>query len=95
MRSISLILLAVILLTAFSPLSALTFPASADGGPVLGMLDVCRQASPAVSSQGLMPCISEVPFVHQPVLASACTVCSIQLFSQFLLASRQERPPQA
>lgn len=95
MKPVSCILLVVLLLTALSPLSALTFPVKGHEEPVLGTLDVCRSASPALSSNGSMPCMSECPATHVPAQIVAVAQCCIPLFSQFLLPSQNDRPPQA
>lgn len=95
MKPVSCILLVVLLLTALSPLSALTFPVKGSEEPVLGTLDVCRSAAPALSSNGSMPCMSESPATHAPVQLVAIAQCCIPILSQILLPSQNDRPPQA
>ena len=95
MKKISILLLTVLLFTALAPTVVLTFSVAREGAPVLGMLDVCRQASPAVSSSGLMPYIHQCPCVPIPSLFVTYLESSTHMFPQFLLSHQYDRPPQA
>ncbi len=65
------------------------------GQPVLGALDVCHSAVPALSSNGHMPCLSECPCKQIPALSVAYSEESDPLFTAFLIISRTDRPPRA
>ena len=65
-----------------------------DQEPVLGMLDVCHSAAPALASNGEMPCMNECPCRHVPASPVAYNKQTNPLFSEFLLITRNERPPQ-
>lgn len=95
MKGLSVLLLAALLVTALSPIVALTFPLDQQGAPVLGTLDVCHQANPAVSPAGLMPFINECPCSQVPSPVITYAERSTPLFLQFLLSSQHDRPPQA
>lgn len=95
MRPISTVVLAVLLLTALSPLGALTFPAVCTGQPVLGNLDVCHHAAPALSSQGDMPCVGSCTCTNVPTVVVATVVQPTPLLFCYLLPSKNDRPPQA
>lgn len=95
MKSLSVLLLVVLLITALAPTVALTFSVTTEGAPVLGMLDVCHQANPAVSSSGLMPFIHQCPCVQIPSLLVTYLDLATQAFPQFLFSRQNDRPPQA
>jgi hypothetical protein len=95
MKSLSVLLLVVLLITALAPTAALTYCVVAQGTPVLGMLNVCHQATPAVSSSGLMPFIHQCPCAQAPSLLVAYLDRSTQVFSQLILSRQYDRPPQA
>jgi hypothetical protein len=65
-----------------------------DGQTVLGTLDVCHTVTPALASNGEMPCMNECPCRHVP--ASSIVYCKQidPLLSEFLLITRNEHPPQ-
>jgi hypothetical protein len=65
-----------------------------DNKPVLGTLDVCHTATPALASNGEMPCMNECPCGHVPASPVAFAKQFDPLISEFLLITRNERPPQ-
>jgi hypothetical protein len=95
MKWISLIVLAVLLMTALSPLTAFAVPVAGAGAPVLGTLDVCHSATPALSSGGTMPWVNESPGDQVPLLVISSHEQSPLLFSHLILPSQYDRPPKA
>ena len=95
MRGTALICLLAVAVTALSPFCALTIPAVSDGQPVLGRLDVCHSASPALTPGGLMPCISILPANLSPVIEMSSQPPHSPLFTELIIAVRNERPPRS
>ncbi len=62
---------------------------------VLGTLDVCHSAMPALSSNGDMPCMNECPCMHPPLEQSAAAAITVIPFKPSLFVSLDERPPKA
>ncbi len=93
MRSVSLI---VLLAVAFGVIVPPLIPMAAhDESPMIGNIDICNSGVPALSSNGEMPCMNECPCKQGlvPVIVYAEKIDP--LFTHFLLASRNERPPKA
>jgi hypothetical protein len=66
-----------------------------DGQSFLGNLDVCHAATPALSSNGEMPCVNEVPCrICQPAQGEVVQIDN-HLFQPFLIVLQEERPPKA
>jgi hypothetical protein len=87
----TIILLSLLLGIVVSP----SLPFSTGGEPEIGMLDICHDAVPALSSNGDMPCINEcsscpLPFAHYAALETVSP--SVK---PLLIASQDERPPKA
>ena len=95
MRVLSCILLAVLLVTALAPSAALTFAVTQKGEAAVGILDVCRQANPAISASGLMPFINECPCSPAPSLFITYADGLTPLLLRDFFPSRYDRPPQA
>jgi len=60
----------------------------------IGTLDVCRSATPAISSQGDMPCVSECP-CHLPAEGTEIGDTPAPLFKPLLIVFQDEHPPKA
>jgi hypothetical protein len=59
----------------------------------IGTLDVCRSATPALSSNGDMPCMNECPCRHLPLAESKNAGIITPPFKPLLIAFQDERPP--
>lgn len=93
MRSVSLI---VLLAVAFGVIVPPLIPMAAhDEFPMIGTLDVCNSAVPALSSNGEMPCMNECPCKQGPAPVIVYAEKIDLLFTHFLLASQNELPPKA
>ena len=95
MRSVTFILLIVLTFTVLAPATSFTLIVVNDGRSFLGMLDVCHSAAPALSSNGEMPCVSACPCSSVPMFHLASIAPSPQIFTELLLASRNEQPPRS
>jgi hypothetical protein len=88
----ALIILAAIVVSIIVP-SSLPLLSNHDGQAAIGTLDVCHSATPAISSNGDMPCVNECP-CQAPLLAlSSATEVLNPLFKPFFIAFQDERPP--
>jgi hypothetical protein len=59
------------------------------------MLDVCHSATPALSSNGEMPCVFTRPSSQVPVASIARANISDPIFPQFLFPQQNDQPPKA
>jgi hypothetical protein len=86
-----IVLLAVALSIVVPPSLSLMI---ADGGhPLIGTLDVCHSATPALSSHGDMPCLNECPCCPFPLAQIKVAEITNPPFKPLLLAFQDERPP--
>lgn len=93
MRSVSLI---VLLAVAFGVIVPPLIPMAAhDESLMIGNIDVCNSAVPALSSNGEMTCMHECPCKEGPVPVIVNAEQIDQIFTHFLLPSQNERPPKA
>jgi len=68
----------------------------APGGPAeIGTLDVCHSATPALSSNGDMPCINECMNQPLPPGHSKVPAVTIPRFTPLCIAFQDERPPKS
>jgi hypothetical protein len=95
MRSVSFMLLAVIVVTIFAPMTLFTPMAVNDGRSFLGNLDVCHSATPAVSSNGEMPCVAASICSAAPLLTASSHYALQKVFLELILSSRNEQPPRS
>jgi hypothetical protein len=66
-----------------------------DGQSFLGNLDVCHAATPALSSNGEMPCVNEAPCrICLPGYAGIVHIDN-HLIQPFLIVLQDEHPPKA
>jgi len=61
----------------------------------LGTLDVCHSATPALSSNGDMPCINESMNWPLPQGLSKVSAVAAPCFKPFSIAFQDERPPKS
>jgi hypothetical protein len=88
----ALVILAAIVGSIIVPSSLPLFP-NHDGQAAVETLDVCHSATPAISSNGDMPCVNECP-CQAPLLAlSSVTEILSPPFKPFFIAFQDERPP--
>lgn len=88
-----IILLAIAFSMVIPPTISLTID---DGGKaMIGALNVCSPATPALSSNGEMPCVNECRFdPFSPAGTEGLQISNSPLLS-FFFASQDERPPKA
>jgi hypothetical protein len=88
-----IVLVAILLSVAIPP--SLTLTCGYEGHTIIGALDICHAATPALSSSGNLPCVQERT-CHPLPLPLQETVENENLFFKSLLTSFQdERPPKA
>jgi hypothetical protein len=90
----AIIVLLAIALTVLAPPS-LPLTVARGGHAEIGDLDVCHQATPALSSAGEMPCINSVPAVHRPASFVTLSASQKPFFLQSLFTFDREHPPKA
>lgn len=66
-----------------------------DGQPAFSMIDVCHSSAPQVSEDDEMPTVAERSDAVVPVPSLDYTAPIRMVFIQFLLASQNDRPPEA
>jgi hypothetical protein len=94
MRMKALIILLAIILSNVLP-SSLPYTISHGGQASIGILDVCQSATPALSSNGDMPCINGCPCNALP-LALEDTMKIVPILSKpYFVANQDERPPKS
>lgn len=94
MRASAFILLAAILLGVLLP-PALPVVALRGNQQMIGDLDVCRSAAPALSSAGDMPCLGESCCRLCPLVAVDSREVVTPLLMQSMYPAQTERPPKA
>lgn len=62
---------------------------------MLGNLDVCHSAMPALSAGGDMPCMNDCSRLHLPLAHSAAAEPVISPLRSILLVFQDEHPPKA
>ncbi len=94
MRWLAVVILSAIVLGVFIPPS-LTVMIADRGSAAIGTLDVCHSATPALASDGDMPCVNECP--RQPSRPAQTEVARIEnpLFKPLFIVFQDERPPKA
>jgi len=94
MRWKAVIVLAAITLSIFAP-PALLLTGAHGGQAAFETLDVCHSATPALFSNGEMPCVNECTFNARPPAQSVTSDISILLCKPFFIAFQDERPPKS
>ena len=62
---------------------------------VIGTLDVCHSAMPALSSNGDMPCVNEYQCRLMPLQLCKLSVITAPFFKPLIVSFQDERPPKA
>jgi hypothetical protein len=85
----------VLIALAFTVLAPPSFALTIHGykAPVLGALDVCHSANPALSSNGDMPCVSESVSFPLPLALNKVVEIVPPPFHPFHIAFQEELPP--
>lgn len=95
MKWVTVILLVVLAFTALAPLSPFPLIIDRQEQPLLGNLDVCNSAAPALSSNGKMPCVNINPS-KLPLCLSITTPDSFNpVFTEVVFTAPNEHPPKA
>ncbi len=95
MKWVTIILLVVLAFTVLAPISPLSLIIDRQEQPLLGNLDVCNSAAPALSSNGEMPCVSINPS-QLPLYLSITTSDPLHpLFTEVVFTAPNEQPPKA
>ena len=89
--------LIVLLAIAFSVVLPPSLPYLSDNGAIaaIGTLDVCHSATPALSSNGDMPCVTASICIAAPLLAESTNDSLQKTYSELILSSRNEQPPRS
>ena len=95
MRCVTFILLVILAVTVLAPMTVVTLISLNDGRSFLGNLDVCHSAAPALSSNGEMPCVGPAPWSVVPALSISFSESVHPVYSELILASRNEHPPRS
>lgn len=93
MRWCAIILIMALAMTIATPPS-LALSLDRDCQAAFGVLDICHEHTPALSTGGDMPCVHECPCRYLPGVSLPAALPEYPFFSGFLLPSRNERPPQ-
>lgn len=88
-----LLLMAMAMLIATPPSIAASL--GSDSPAEFGVLDICHDHAPALSSSGDMPCVHECPCRSLPGVSLPAFVADVPLLPDILLVGRNERPPQS
>jgi hypothetical protein len=88
-----LVLLAIVLSFIVPP----SLPFMADRGALaeIGTLDVCHSATPALSTNGEMPCVNVSALSPLPLAQNQVPEIVNPRLKPFLIASQDERPPKS
>ncbi len=94
MRRLALIVLLAIAFSMVIP-PAVSLTMSDSGKAIIGTLNVCGPATPALSSNGEMPCMNECRFHPLSLAGTEVLQISNSPLLSFFFASQDERPPKA
>jgi len=88
-----MVLLAIGLSIAVPPF----FSVPSDHGKhaMIGNLDVCHQAAPALSANGSIPCVHQCPCDHRPPFQDSIVNIVNPRIKPRLMAFQEERPPKS
>jgi hypothetical protein len=95
MRRISILLLIVLAVTLVAPLSSFSLVIAGKDCSMLSTLDVCNSAAPALSSNGEMPCVHMTTNGIIPVVFVTFHEKIYPVFTELILTTRNEQPPQS
>ena len=95
MKWVTVILLVVIACAVLAPLSPFALISDHCEQPLLGNLDVCNSAAPALSANGEMPCVN-INSSILPIYLSITTSDTFHpLFTEVIFTAPSEHPPKA
>ena len=95
MKWVTVILLVVLTFTVMAPLSPFSLIIDRQEQPLLGNLDVCNSAAPALSSNGDMPCVN-INTSQLPLYLSVTTSDPFpHVFTEVVFSAPNEHPPKA
>jgi len=86
-----IVLLAIALSIVLPP--SLPFLSDRGAMAAIGTLDVCHSATPALSSNGDMPCLNHCASLPLPFEQKTVAEIARSLFQPFFIAFQDERPP--
>jgi len=92
MKLSAIIVLIALSLTVLAP-PAFALAVQGDKAPVLGTLDICHSAAPALSSNGEMPCVHVNVSLPLPLALNKVTEIVNPPFHPFHIAFQEELPP--
>lgn len=92
MRCSAIIVLIALSLTVLAPPS-FALAIHGDKAPVLGTLDVCHSAAPALSANGEMPCVHEGVSLPLPLTLNNVAEIVNPPFRPFHISFQDELPP--
>ncbi|MHB8845257.1 MAG: hypothetical protein ACYC7L_11000 [Nitrospirota bacterium] len=96
MKWTTVMLLIVLAFTVLTPSSSFSLVAAAEqGGEEFANLDVCHSAAPALSANGEMPFLNMAIADHVPVFLRTTDAPYNPVFTELILTTRNEQPPQA
>lgn len=95
MRWISILLLVILAVTLVTPLSSFSLVIAGKDRSMLSTLDVCHSAAPALSSNGEMPCVPMNAHGIVPNLFVTFPEAACPVFTELILTTRNEQPPQS
>ncbi len=93
MKWLSVIILVVLLVAVATP-TAYPVIVCRHGAAAFVALDLCHSSTPAVPSAGKMPAVNGCVCGHIPGMSITICEQNDPLFTQLLLTTRNERPPQ-
>jgi hypothetical protein len=94
MKLQSILILTAILLSIAVPPS-LTVVINNDMHTSIVALDICHSSTPALSSNGDMPCVHAAPYLLMPSPVIAANINANHAVPLFILSLQDERPPKA
>ncbi len=94
MKWLAVIMLFMIAMGVIVPPS-LPILLAAHENAVIGSLDVCHSAAPAIASDGDMPCVSAWPCLPYHIAKTTSIHSGKTVFKPFLIVLQNERPPKA
>jgi len=95
MKWVTFILLVDLSFTILAPLSPFSLVINRQEQPLLGTLDVCNAAAPALSSNGEMPCANINPSKLHLFFSATISDPFHPLFADVVFTAPNEHPPKA
>jgi len=95
MKWVSVILLVILAVTVVAPFSPFTLLIDRQDQPLLGNLDVCNAATPALSTNGEMPCVTAISLKLPYYLSVTTSETFHPVFTEVVFTAPNEQPPKA